>query len=186
MFRNSYWFWEAELPKDVCERVISNYFDKDAIREAGYQDANGNLVFDEKIRKTEIAWAHPESEIFNVIIGYILGANQNAEWNFDLSGMEDVQIGRYVDKGFYDWHQDGDLPDDGNYQRKLSCSVQLSDPDTYEGGDLVLRLPQEEKAVSRKQGSIVVFPSFVQHKVTPVTKGERYSAVSWMRGPAFK
>ena len=61
MFRNSFWFWEAELPKDVCERVISNYFDKDTVKEAGYQDLEGNLIYDEKIRKNEIAWAHPES-----------------------------------------------------------------------------------------------------------------------------
>lgn len=186
MFRNTFWFWEAELPKDVCERTIQNYFDPKQIQTAGYNDKDGVMQFDEQIRKTEICWATPESEIFNVMIGYILGANKSAEWNLDLTGMEEVQIGRYVDSGFYNWHIDGDIPDKGNYQRKLSCSIQLSDPDSYEGGDIILRTPSEEYTVPRAQGTVVVFPSFVSHKVTPVTKGERYSAVSWMRGPAFK
>jgi PKHD-type hydroxylase len=80
-------------------------------------------------------------------------------------------------------------PDEGNFQRKLSCSVQLTDPDTYEGGDLILQTGKNETdrhTFTRKRGSVIVFPSMVYHKVTPVTSGTRFSAVAWMRGQAFK
>ena len=129
------------------------------------------------------------TEIFDTIYNYIISANQNAGWNFELTGMEDVQIGRYIDKGFYDWHMDTFAPDSGNYQRKLSCSIQLSDPDDYEGGELILKTGKNKDDIhtfTKKRGSVIVFPSMIYHKVTPVTRGERFSAVSWMRGQAFK
>jgi PKHD-type hydroxylase len=80
-----------------------------------------------------------------------------------------------------------DPPCAENFQRKLSCSVQLSDENDYEGGDLLFQPGSDKEIiVPKKQGSIIVFSSMLRHKVAPVTSGTRYSAVAWMRGPAFK
>jgi PKHD-type hydroxylase len=100
--------------------------------------------------------------------------------------QEDTQIGRYRgdNKGHYGKHFDAEQPKDG-IQRKLSVSILLNDPSEFEGGELQFTGVDNCKVLT-KQGSIVVFPSFVEHLVTPVTKGVRYSAVTWASGPAFR
>ena len=70
--------------------------------------------------------------------------------------------------------------------RKLSLSIQLSDPSSYEGGELVLYVGEEGITVPKEQGKLIAFPSFTLHEVKPVTKGERYSLVAWITGPQFK
>lgn len=191
MFKNYFWFWESEIKEEYLDKWIAEHFSEDKLLKA---TVNTNITenkydLNEEVRKTEIVWVHPGTEMFDTIYQYITSANKNAGWNFDLSGMEDVQLGRYTDGGFYDWHMDTFAPDEGNWQRKLSCVVQLTDPDEYEGGDLILQTGKNETdrhTFTRKRGSVIVFPSMVYHRVTPVTKGTRFSAVAWMRGQAFK
>lgn len=189
MFSNNYWFWEAVIPKEKCEQFIADHFDEKQFFTGTIGGPNGEQVIDKAYRDTDLAWAFPESELFNCIFSYIQSANINAGWNLDISGMEDAQIGRYGVNGHYDWHQDIFPACAENYQRKLSCSIQLSDPNDYEGGELILATnPKltETFVAPRAQGSVCVFPSFITHRVTPVTSGERFSAVGWMRGPAFR
>ena len=109
-----------------------------------------------------------------------------SEWGFILNGQEETQIGRYKssDEGFYDWHMDS-YPPKNNIQRKLSCVILLNDPSEFEGGVLQFR-GMEDEVILKGQGDIVVFPSFIEHRVTPVTKGVRYSAVTWAGGPSFR
>jgi PKHD-type hydroxylase len=185
MYTNAYWTWEAEIPEAMCTRFIGHF--NDELAQKGGINAEGKeITLNADIRETDLVWIS-SGEIFDCLFRYIQSANINGEWKFDLSGMEDVQLGRYSVDGHYGWHIDGDRPCAENFQRKLSCSLQLSDPDSYEGGDLVLRLNDRETYVApRKQGTIIVFPSFREHQVTPVTSGVRYSAVGWMRGPAFR
>lgn len=191
MFKNYYWFWESEIKEEYLDKWIAEHFTEDKMKKAtiNTDSEKGEYGLDEKIRKTEIVWIEPGTEIFDTIYNYIVSANANAGWNFEITGMENVQLGRYTDGGFYDWHMDTFAPDEGNYQRKLSCVVQMTDPDEYEGGDLILKTGKNDTDVhtfTRKRGSVIVFPSMVYHKVTPVTKGTRFSAVAWMRGQAFK
>jgi PKHD-type hydroxylase len=191
MFKNYYWFWESEIKEEVLDKWIAEYFKEDEVKNATINVDTEKQKFDldESIRKTEVVWVKPETEIFDTIFQYITSANKNAGWNFDLSGMEDVQLGRYTTGGFYDYHMDTFAPDEGNWQRKLSCSIQLTHPDTYEAGELVIKTGKNETDLhtfTRKRGSVIVFPSMVYHKVTPVTSGTRFSAVAWMRGQAFK
>jgi len=70
--------------------------------------------------------------------------------------------------------------------RKLSVSIQLTDPKEYEGGELYLYEGDEGILMDKKQGTLIMFPSFVLHEVTPVTKGERNSLVTWVTGNQFK
>jgi predicted 2-oxoglutarate/Fe(II)-dependent dioxygenase YbiX len=104
----------------------------------------------------------------------------------ELSGIEgNLQLARYdsTDSGFYDWH-----PDFSEFapERKLSISVQLSDPQDYEGGDLELSFSGQPYRADRTKGMFIVFPSFVLHRVAPVTRGTRWSLVAWISGPRWR
>ncbi len=122
--------------------------------------------------------------IFEKLAGVINEMNDRY-WQFDLSSFEQgIQFTRYKAPGqHYEWHTDRGMP---TGQRKLSLTVQLSDPDDYEGGDLELRWGKEPLKASREQSMITMFPSWTLHRVTPVTKGTRYSLVAWISGPPFK
>jgi PKHD-type hydroxylase len=107
-------------------------------------------------------------------------------YRFDLWGFcEDLQFTVYEDtySGCYDFHRD--LINDSS-PRKLSIVVQLTDPSEYEGGDLQVYTSGEPSSVDKALGKVVAFPSFVMHRVTPVTKGVRRSLVVWVAGPAFR
>jgi PKHD-type hydroxylase len=95
-----------------------------------------------------------------------------------------LQFTRYQAPGeHYEWHIDRGMQ---TGTRKLSLSLQLSDPDDYEGGDLEMWFGGEPTKASRERGMMTFFPSYVMHRVTPVTKGVRYSLVCWISGPPFK
>jgi len=187
MFKGSlFWSWEGEIPPAKCQQFIDDYFVQSEIQDGLFKKL-GESVNDNTKRKTDIVWVQQNTEFFNLIFAYIVSANKQV-WNYDLSGMEDVQLGRYEIGGHYDWHLDMDQICPQGFQRKLSCSVQLTDENQYEGGDLILQdyLGEENFTMPRKQGSIIVFSSMVKHKVTPVVSGTRFSAVAWMRGTAFR
>ncbi len=87
------------------------------------------------------------------------------------------------DQGHYTWHMDGGKK---TANRKISVSVQLSDSSDYEGGNIGLFYTRNERVASRDRGAIVTFPSWVMHRVTPVTRGVRYSLIAWIVGPRWR
>jgi PKHD-type hydroxylase len=186
MVRNHWWFWESVISKKDCMKFIEEHFLETEKISATYMLEEKHL-FNTDIRKTEICWVNTDTDLAAALFFYMAEANKNAGWNFDLSGIERVQLGKYDKEGHYNWHKDIDPPDEHGFQRKLSVSLILSDPQDYEGGELEFSEDRSNsvKAPS-KQGSIIVFPSFIQHRVAPVVSGTRYSAVGWMRGKAFK
>jgi PKHD-type hydroxylase len=104
----------------------------------------------------------------------------------DIAGVEaNVQLARYdgADRGFYDWHTDfaGLAP-----LRKISISIQLSRPEDYEGGDLELMYQSEPHKLDKARGAFIAFPSFLLHRVTPVTRGTRWSLVAWILGTRWR
>jgi len=127
------------------------------------------------------------------------GANEQAGWKYDIKAAESCQITRYKKGGFYSFHTDGNGDHLSAYNaptnaflhghvRKLSMTTLLSD--SYEGGEFQFAsYGKEECDISTpefsKVGSIVVFPSSMEHRVAPVTKGVRYSLVTWFVGPPF-
>lgn len=104
----------------------------------------------------------------------------------DIDGVRDaVQIARYdaSDRGFYDWHMDFG---DNSPTRKISITVQLSDPADYDGGDLEFSFRGEVHRAEKIRGMTIAFPSWVMHRVAPVTRGARWSLVAWISGPRWR
>jgi PKHD-type hydroxylase len=184
MVTNTYWLWESALSEDFCNYVFRSVNWDDA------QDAKIGMenksVVNADIRRTDVVWQDIMQPLGCVLQTYIHSANQQAEWEYPLTGFEKTQIGRYKaeDKGYYDWHMDSGPPENG-IQRKLSCVILLNDASEFEGGILQFK-GMEDRDVLTKRGSVIVFPSFIEHKVTPVTAGIRYSAVAWASGPTFR
>jgi PKHD-type hydroxylase len=107
-------------------------------------------------------------------------------FNFDLNEIETLQFTEYKESqnDFYEKHTD--LMYQGVGTRKLSFSIQLSDPESYDGGNLILHFDNKGTNTMRGIGDIIFFPSYILHEVTPVTRGTRYSLVGWVKGPRFK
>ncbi len=104
----------------------------------------------------------------------------------DIAGVEsNVQLARYDSSnlGFYDWHTDfaGVRP-----LRKISISIQLSRPEDYDGGDLELMYGIQPQKLDKTRGAFIAFPSFMLHRVTPVTRGTRWSLVAWILGNRWR
>ncbi|TAD89071.1 MAG: 2OG-Fe(II) oxygenase [Alphaproteobacteria bacterium] len=139
-------------------------------------------------RRSRVGWLPNEprtAELFRKLASYVMSTNR-AWWNFDLTEFaESLQFTEYsaTDEQFYNWHVD---PSPANPNRKLSMVVQLSAADSYEGGDLEVMTSSVPTRAPRQQGTIVFFPSYNVHRVTPVTKGVRHSLVGWIHGPPLR
>jgi PKHD-type hydroxylase len=104
-------------------------------------------------------------------------------WGFDIEQLPGIEVIRYLPDDFYTRHTDWG----GTYtRRKISASVQLSDPKDYEGGEVNLHIGPEDDQASQVQGAATMWPSWTLHSVNPVTKGERWCAVGWVLGPLFR
>lgn len=175
---------ESLVGPEICNRAVQRF--KAGQFEPATVGGNESEVTNPNIRITDRQWA-PQFDVLECILSRVTSkANIDAGWNFDITDVNGcVQIARYKVGHFYTAHIDSyyGSASNGGPQRKLSASLFLSSEDEYDGGDLVIA---GEKVETKKQGTIVVFPSFMVHEVLPVTRGERYSAVCWMEGPEWK
>ena len=150
----------------------------------GRPEASG---VDTKKRTTTISWI-PFKEMepmYNQINQFIQKANRNHFGFDDIQITEQAQFTEYPEGGFYDWHMDTDV----NMKheppvRKISMTLLLSPENQFEGGDLELMAPG--KTAKLKQGHAIIFASFLNHRVAPVTRGVRQSLVMWFGGEPFK
>lgn len=153
----------------------------------GVGDKTYDNVLNNNIRKNNVAWLNNKDDIhwvYRKLTDAIQDLNRQF-FGFDLYGFtEDLQFTEYNRIGdHYDYHTDNMY---FGLVRKLSVSVQLSDPNDYDGGDLLINTGGEPQKMKREQGTITVFPSYNLHKVTPIERGTRYSLVGWVSGPNFK
>ena len=190
MFKYDYWFREKGVSEKVCKAIIDD-IDWGKASEGTIFDSNiKKYVIDVDMRRTNVVW-HKEALDIGMIISaaYINAANIEADWSFILSSLEQVQIAKYSTEGHYDWHVDSQITlDNEGTTRKLSFVALLNDPSEFDGGVLEIESFDGTQIYTNemKCGSVVVFPSCLKHRVTPVTKGTRYSAVGWASGPLFK
>lgn len=186
-----YYCFEKELPKEFCDGIVK-LGKALAVSSASLHDRETSFsTYDPSVRNNKISWIS-NKEVIDILQTYVQVANRNAGWNFDVMAYETPQFSEYDSEQFYDWHIDMGVESATDVVvRKLSLSVALNDD--FEGGDFEIEKwcsPAEKDRVikvkeMRTAGSIIVFPSFIQHRVTPVTKGKRYSLVCWFRGPDF-
>lgn len=151
----------------------------------------------EEVRKSNVMF-HNRNEntawIFDRI-NWVIEQINTQYYNFDLNGYDTFQYTTYdgEEQGRYDYHQDTimgkDLPNDMFETRKLSMTMLLNEPGVdFEGGEFQINTSEEHKAenVEAKRGRMIFFPSFILHRVAPVTKGTRKSLVVWTLGPKFR
>ena len=202
-----YWYFQSAIPPKICDDII-----KYGLSQQEQTAFTGDLKPDKELtdketkdlskkRKSNVVWMD-DRWIYKEIHPYVRQANTNAGWNFEWDWSESCQFTKYKLDQFYDWHCDSwnkpyDKPDDPNSHgkiRKLSATVSLSDETEYEGGDFEFDFRSVEDGSNQPQickeirpkGSVVVFPSFVWHRVNPVTSGTRYSLVIWNLGWPFR
>lgn len=150
----------------------------------------GDNRLDVEYRRSQVAWFDSEPEAMWIFdrMAYIARNLNGQFYRFDLYGFgESFQYTVYNadDLGHYDWHQDGGIGHTGA-PRKLSMVLQLTDPSEYEGGDLEIMSNKNPVQVTKQKGLVAVFPSYMMHRVTPVTSGIRKTLVAWITGPAFR
>ena len=156
----------------------------------------------QKTRNSNIVWME-DKWIYKEIIPYVNQANKIGKWNFNWDYSESCQFTKYGPGQYYGWHCDSynepyNHPNNINSHgkiRKLSVTCSLSDPSEYVGGELEFNFndPLKNKKMNIKKcteilpkGSLVVFPSFVWHRVCPVQSGIRHSIVIWNLGYPFQ
>jgi PKHD-type hydroxylase len=213
---NYYYYFQSAIPPRICDLIVQygkaeKQREQQAItgghgrdRDLEKNPLTDNEINDiKKVRNSNIVWMN-DRWIYKEIQPYIHEANEKAGWNFEWDWSESCQFTKYKLNQYYDWHCDSwdkpyirentSAPDHGKI-RKLSVTVSLSNPEDYKGGELEFDLrdqgPEKKPNIHvckqiLPKGSLVVFPSFVWHRVKPVTSGTRYSLVIWNLGRPFK
>ena len=165
---------------EECDRILAlgEQLDEDS-------GAMGADAENSGYRKSNIRWLQPAEDtawLFERLTAAIVNANQL--FKFELAGFgEPLQVSSYGPGDHYDWHTDIGLGRSSS--RKLTLSVQLSDSDAYEGGGLEFFKLRNQK-IPRSRGSITFFPSYLVHRVNPITAGERWSLQAWIHGVPYR
>ena len=193
---------------EVCDEIITDC--KSLGLEKALINTNNKLIpykgsefiDDPQVRKTSVCFIKDKDNKINEFIWQFIREANAKQFNYDLDHFQPIQFAEYKGsenyRAFYDWHQDSDGLQKGGEVRKLSLSLPLSDPDTFEGGKLEFynggkSLPDMGEIKGEKvtkdinsQGTVIVFDSRDWHRVSPMISGVRYSIVCWTVGPNFK
>jgi PKHD-type hydroxylase len=203
-----YWTFPNALSHKFCDEIREYgklHGDKTALiggHTHGQKISKKEIKNIQKIRNSNITWLD-DAWIYREIMPYVHEANKKAKWNFKIDISEACQFTKYGPGQYYGWHCDcfnqpfdrPGIPQEHGKIRKLSVTCSLSDPSEYVGGELEFNFnnPQRSKKQNIKKcteilpkGSIVVFPSFVWHRVCPVQQGLRQSLVIWNLGYPYK
>ena len=192
MFLNTvHYIKEEAISKSLCENIMKTAYQR---RLELAKVADGNQVN----RKSYITW-YDDKELSTKIFDIIKDINIKTKWNFNLTEVEPLQYTIYNLRNFYDWHIDSHTkPYKNGLIRKLSFTICLNDNElennNYTGGDFEICLPHPYHNKNKyfrfrkvfKQGTIIVFPSHIWHKVHPITSGTRKVLVGWVVGKSFE
>ena len=169
----------TKLPPKFLEEIIKE------IESGNLKDSvtSREDVLDKSIRSSKQTWMNWDTWIAGICYNIMISAN-NDFFHYDLNHFDSgLQATIYSEGDFYDWHTDP-LPFEDGKERKLSMSLLLNEE--YEGGELELDFKPFHEKIKAKAGEAYIFPSWIPHRVLPVTKGKRISLVAWMNGPHWK
>ena len=205
---NYFWYFKSALTSRFCDEVVKYALSKETsiARTGGYDKKNlskEDIKNIQRKRKSDLVWLN-DTWIYKELHPFVNEANEKAGWNYEWDRSESCQFTKYKINQYYDWHSDSwpkpyekEGPEKGKI-RKLSMTCQLTDGSEYTGGELEFdfrnydpHMRDESQHLRRAKeilpkGSIIVFPSFVWHRVKPVTSGTRYSLVVWHLGKPFR
>jgi len=201
------WFW---FGKNIVTKDQVNRIHEVALEYTVSQgQTDGDTVYTrQEVRDCKLSWLDDE-EIYEIVRPIVQDVNEYVGWNYELTAIEPAQYTIYTSQNnHYSWHvdcsssynqQEGILK---NTVRKISCVIQLSDENDYEGGDFQFSGLDNTSYIDNKQdhlesktleipdakglGNVVMFPSFTFHRVLPVTRGIRKTLVVWFRGPKWR
>jgi PKHD-type hydroxylase len=205
ILKHNYFCFKQALSKKFCNDIIKHGNEQNLQKAVTGGLNNLNEKEKEKtlkkIRDSFVCWLG-DWWIYRRLHPFFSEANKLTGWNFQYEICEPIQFTKYGKNQHYTWHRDGfEEPYNKNTAgtavnhigktRKLSMVCQLSDPSEYKGGELEFDYSEPDNKKRNicseimQQGSLVVFPSFVYHRVRPVTEGTRYSLVVWNLGNSF-
>lgn len=200
-------WYHTDIPDNLIT-ILENY-----LRNKNLDNAlNDSLLFNDKldheIRNSKNTWIPSSNWISGFLWYYIERANRE-NFLYDISHIdgESIQYTSYGVGEYYTWHEDAGLSicnkpvaattiessaqnfivENSEIIRKLSFSLQLSDVDDYEGGQL--QFLGDEKTTyfaPKRKGTLIIFDSRTKHRVLKVTKGVRKSLVGWVVGPRWR
>ena len=185
--KNVWEVWSSALSGAECDMIVERahaYSEEEAT--VGFSDT---LRSDLAYRTSSIRWlsAAHEQTIVDRLMQFVQSSNRT-NFGVDIVAPYEIQFTEYraTNNGHYDWHQDVWLESPRPFARKLSLVVQLASPEDYEGGEFEFFGIQSPGATFAPRGSLLIFPSYLQHRVLPVTKGLRRSLVTWVEGPNWR
>lgn len=164
----------------ICDQVVND------MQSMPSQDATlgvHGLDKNSSYRDTEVRFAPNDYWLSMLMQTFAHEGNKNCGWDYEITQCERVQLAKYGIDQHYKWHTDT-FPLAGKpLDRKLTVVILLNDE--FEGGEFQMRLYSEYQPILKK-GTMIAFPSILEHQVLPVTKGVRYSAALWLSGPRFR
>ena len=172
--------WSGVIDHETVDKIIDT---AGKTQKAGTFNDGGSDV-----RTSRVAWLTNQQWVLDMLHHYADFANQ-AAFHTSIYKKADIQFTEYhaSEGGHYSWHHDIDWNRNDGLDRKLSITVQLSDPSEYEGGDFNFsEVPNVDADKAKAKGTVLVFPSYLSHAVSPVTSGVRKSLVAWFEGPRWK
>jgi len=181
-------YFKSYFGRATCESILER-----GLKIPKQQASLGNgLEFrhDDTYRRSEVRFLDSNDPEFQDLFdaAWRMAVRANADFfNFHITRLPFIQLAEYdaANNGEYKTHHDVFwMNNDPYYHRKLTCVIQLTDPEQYEGGNLELidTTTFPPAADIRQQGTAIFFPSFFLHKANPVTKGIRHSLACWFEG----
>jgi len=163
---------------------VPNFFSKEELEQINNIISNGEWLTatasQQLGRKTKIKWINKSHNLlFDKLLSGSHEANKN--YGFNITQVKEISILKYDIGDFYNKHIDMSGHDS---DRKLSVIIPLSND--YEGGDTLFFTSKNPIKMPKEANIATFFPSYIVHEVTEVTKGVRYSLVSWANGDYFK
>lgn len=175
-------WYMGSVGHEVCDRAVADFSSLPS-RDATMGSDGSEL--DHGHRNTTVRFAEPSHWFEPLMMDVASTGNLQCKWHFHTNRHEQIQYAEYGPEQHYNWHVDvfplSGMPTD----RKLTVVCLLNDPSEFTGGEFQIRLYSEYTAPLAK-GSVIAFPSFLEHRVTPVTSGVRKSATIWLQGPRFR
>ena len=203
MIQNAFYYYKNVITPDVCNKIIQLGHESNVRKSLTESEANHDVTIKSR---NSLDGGLEDQWMYDLLYPYLNEANSKAKWNFDVDWSETLQFTIYKPGGYYNWHRDAGFDATYAYEgrgknldgkiRKISMTLLLNDSKEFKGGDLEFDYGRndfgknddtiETCKEARGQGTLIFFPSFISHRVTPVTKGTRYSLVMWTVGKPFR